>query len=82
MERRRYTTEIRGDGATRMWTLHHRLRHPSPAVTLRDAAGKNVSWQADCTYPSASEVTITFAHAPPAGRIHRVEVTASDMGDG
>lgn len=74
--RRRYTTEIRGDGATRTWTLPHNLRDRKPAVSLRDAANREVKGAARYAWPSAYEVAITFAQPPPAGAIYRIEVVA------
>jgi hypothetical protein len=75
MARRRYSTEIRGDGTTRIWTLHHRLRTPHPAVTLRDAHGRNVTVEAFYTGLSEDEVAVTFRSPPPIGKIYRVEVS-------
>ncbi len=74
---RRYTTEIRGNGATRMWTLPHGLHDRKPAVSLRDTANRDVSQAVQCTWPSAYEVAITFAQPPPVGAIYRVEVTTA-----
>ncbi len=73
---RRYTTEIRGDGATRMCTLPHGLRDSKPAVALRDAANRDVGGVVRCTWPSAHEVAITFAEPPPAGARYQVELVA------
>lgn len=76
MARKRYTTEIRGDGTTRTWTLDHRLREPHPVVTLRDAHGRNVTAEADYRWPSVTEVAVTFRHPPPAGKRYQVEVAS------
>lgn len=71
---RRYRTEIRGDGATRTWTLPHNLDDRKPVVSLREAANRDVSGMVRYAWPSAHEVAITFAEAPPAGKIYRIEV--------
>lgn len=68
---RRYSTEIRGDGVTRTWTLPHGLRDRKPTVFVRDAANRNVSGIVRYAWPSAYEVAITFAEPPPAGRAIR-----------
>lgn len=75
----RYSTEIRGDGATRTWTLPHHLRDRKPVVSLRDAANWEVSGTVRCAWPSASEVAITFAEPPPMGT--RYHVTVMTRGD-
>ncbi len=77
MTQRRYHTEIRGDGATRTWTLPHDLRDTKPAVSLRDAMNRGVSGVAQYAWPSAHEVPITFAQPPPVGAIYQVEIVAS-----
>lgn len=74
---RRYSTEIRGDGATRTWTLPHSLRDSKPAVMMRDAANRDVSGIVRCTWPSAYEVAITFAQPPPVGMLYQVDVVAN-----
>jgi hypothetical protein len=73
---RRYSTEIRGDGATRTWTLPHGLDDPKPTVSLRDAANRVVRGGVRSARPSASEVAITFPEPPPIGTIYQVEVVA------
>jgi hypothetical protein len=70
---RRYSTEIRGDGATRTWTLPHGLDDPKPTVSLRDAASRDVSGTVRYAWPSAHEVAITFAEPPPVGMRYQVE---------
>jgi len=62
---RRYTTEIRGDGVTRTWTLPHGLDDSKPAVSVDDAAKRDVNVSVRYTWPSAHEVAITFAQPPP-----------------
>ncbi len=74
---RRYSTEIRGDGATRTWTLPHGLHDPKPAASLLDIASRDVSRAVRWAWPSAYEVAITFAEPPPAGVLYQVEVVAS-----
>ena len=74
---RRYTTEIRGDGTTRTWTLPHSLDHPTPTMTVHDAALRDVSGSVRCAWPSVHEVAITFAVPPPVGTIYQVEFVAS-----
>jgi hypothetical protein len=74
--RRRYTTEIRGDGIIQTWTLDHRLRAPHPVVTLRDARGRNVTAEAAYAWLSEDEVTVTFRSPPPDGAIYHVEVVS------
>lgn len=64
-----YITEIRGDGPTRTWTLEHRLRHPYPTVTLRDANGKDITQDARYEWSNESEVVINIAVPLPVGRI-------------
>jgi hypothetical protein len=74
----RYRTEIRGDGATRTWTLPHGLRDPTPVVSLRDATNRDVSGAVRCAWPSAHEVAITFTEAPPAGTLYQVTIMAGE----
>ncbi len=74
---RRYSTEIRGDGATRTWTIPHGLNDRKPAVSVRDAVNRVVSGAVRCTWPSEHEVAITFAQPPPVGMIYQVEFVAS-----
>jgi hypothetical protein len=64
---RRYSTEIRGDGTTRTWTLPHSLDDPTPTMTVRDAAHHDVSGSVRFGWPSPHEVAITFALPPPVG---------------
>jgi len=71
---RRYSTEIRGDGATRTWTLPHGLDDRKPAVSVHDTARRDVSETVRCAWPSAHEVAITFAKPPPAGALYQIEV--------
>ncbi len=78
MTQRRYHTEIRGDGATRTWTIPHGLRDCKPAVFLRDAANRDVSAAMRCTWPSAYEAAITFAQPPTVGARYQVEILARD----
>ena len=70
---RHYSTEIRGDGATRTWTLPHNLNDRKPVVVLRDAANRDVSGTVRCSWPSAYEVAITFTEPPPVGMRYQVE---------
>ncbi len=74
---RHYTTEIRGDGTTRTWTLPHDLDDPEPVAMLRDAAGRDVSGTMCYAWPSEHEVAITFAEPPPVGMRYQVMVVAS-----
>ncbi len=74
---RRYSTESRGDGMTRTWTLPHGLHDPKPAVSLLDIASRDMSRAVRWAWPSAYEVAITFAEPPPAGMLYQVEVVAS-----
>ncbi len=71
---RRYSTEIRGDGATRTWTLPHGLDDRTPAVSVHDAANRDVSSVVRYAWPSEHEVAITFAKPPPVGARYVVEV--------
>ncbi len=73
---RRYSTEIRGDGTTRTWTLPHSLHDRKPAVSVHDAAKRDMSGAVRQVWPSAHEVAITFAEPPPAGALYQVEVVA------
>lgn len=70
---RRYSTEIRGDGATRTWTLPHGLGDRKPAVSVHGAANRDVSGAVRWVWPSAHEVAITFAEPPPVGDLYQVE---------
>lgn len=74
---RRYSTEIRGDGMTRTWTLPHGLNDRKPAAWLFDIASRDVSGAVRWAWPSAYEVAITFAEPPPVGMRYQVEVVAS-----
>ena len=47
------------------------------SVAVCDAAHRDVSGSVRCTWPSAHEVAITFALAPPVGTIYQVECVAS-----
>lgn len=76
MARKRYSTEIRGDGKTREWTLPHNLHHPGPTIHLTDVAGEDVTESAGYRWPSEWEVHVTFSEPPPAGRIYHIEITA------
>lgn len=54
----RYSTEIRGDGTTRTWTLPHGLDDREPAVSVHDAANRDVSGSVPYAWPSMHEVAI------------------------
>jgi len=70
----RYNTEIRGDGATRMWTLPHGLDDRKPAVSVHEAANRDASGSVRYAWPSTHEVAITFAEPPPVGALYQIEV--------
>jgi hypothetical protein len=60
-----------------VWTLDHRLRHPRPVITLKDAAGMDVTRDARYAWPSETEIVIIFTAPPPIGRIYHVEVVTA-----
>ena len=78
MQRRReyYSTEIRGDGITRVWTLHHALGTMAPYVTVFDARGEGVTDTVRIGVPSPGEVSITFTAPPRFGQRYEIEVVA------
>ncbi|GEM_PF-5883571 len=75
---RRYSTEIRGDGATRTWTIPHGLPDRKPTVSLRDAANRDVSGAMRFGWPSAHEVAISFVQPPPVGARYQVAIVVRD----
>ena len=73
---RYYSTEIRGDGLTQTWTLHHALGTMHPFVTVFDAEGNGVTDDVRIGLPSAGEISITFPRPPRFGQRYEIEVVA------
>lgn len=73
---RHYRTEIRCDGTTRTWTLPHGFDDRKPAVSMHDAANRDVSESMRYVWPSAHEMAITFGE-PPVGALYQIELATA-----
>lgn len=71
-----YTTELRGDGQTRRWTVHHNLGTYDPTVHIEEVTTSDIQQVPTFAYPSDGELVIEFRKAPPMGTRYCVTISA------